>query len=103
MSLKKKRNRKNFTSEQKVQAVLSLWTEQSTQTELCSSLGVSSVTLKKWQELAMEAMLKALESQNSKQQTKSLSPRLENLLKGQIRKKLASCSEETPLETQHNT
>lgn len=98
MAMKKKRNRNNYSSQQKVEAVLSVWTEHSSQTDLCKSMGISSMTLQKWQETAMQAMLEALEPVNSKQQSKPLSPRLENLLNRQIRKKLQQCPKQDPRE-----
>ena len=98
MAGKKKRNRNNYSSKQKVEAVLSVWTEQSTQTQLCKSMGISSVTLMKWQEIAMAAMLEALEGGESKPQAKSLSPRLENLLSRQVSRKLQQCRKQEPRE-----
>ena len=98
MAAKKKRNRNNYSSQQKVEAVLSVWTEQSTQTQVCKSMGISSMTLMKWQEIAMEAMLEVLEGVQSKPQAKSLSPRLEKLLSRQVSKKLQQCRKLQPRE-----
>ena len=100
MTVKKKRNRKNHPAQEKVQAVLSVWTESSSQSEVCKSLGISSVTLNKWQDLAMEAMLKALEPASKKHQVAVLTPCLENLLNRQIQKKLSKVSPQQPKENQ---
>lgn len=100
MTVRKKRNRKIHSAQEKVQAVLSVWTENSSPNEICKHLGISSVTLSKWQDLAMEAMLKALEPVNKKHQINSLTPRLENLLNRQIQKKLGQVSPQQPKEKQ---
>ena len=100
MTIKKKRNRKSHPAQEKVQAVLSVWMESSSQNEICKSLGISSVTLNKWQDLAMEAMLKALEPASKKHQLAVLTPRLENLLNRQIQKKLSKVSPQQPKENQ---
>ena len=83
----KKRCRRCFSARQKCEAVLSLWTESSSQSEICKELKVSSLTLQRWQEQAMTAMLKALEPKRKKPEGGSpLSPRLEKLLSRQLPK-----------------
>ena len=69
-----------FTSAEKAQAVLAVWTERVKTTEVLKSLGITYVMLQQWQERAMEGMLQALESRVNLADGGALSPRLKALL-----------------------
>jgi len=77
--------RPNPTAHQKAQAVLSLWTECCTGSELCRRYKINWTTLSHWQDRALEGMLQALEPQVKLTQGKALSPRLQALLQKQQR------------------
>jgi len=82
---KKTRIRRTFTAEEKMKAVLSIWTERRTGTEICQEMKLSWTLLDRWQNQAMEGMLSALE-QKKKEATPILNGRLSKLLE----KKLSS-------------
>ena len=69
-----------FTSAEKAQAVLAVWTERVKTTEVLKSMGITYVMLQQWQERAMEGMLQALESRVNLADGGALSPRLKALL-----------------------
>jgi transposase-like protein len=56
-----KRTRRIFDPEQKITAVLSIWTERRTSAQVCQELDISPNLLGQWQNLAIEGMLKALD------------------------------------------
>ena len=58
--MKAKRSRRVFEPEEKITAVLSIWTERKTMTQMCREMSVSNALLNRWQDQAMEAMLNAL-------------------------------------------
>jgi transposase-like protein len=57
---KAKRTRRAFAPQQKITAVLSVWTERRTTAEMCRELSVSPTLFNQWQNQAMEGMLTAL-------------------------------------------
>ena len=68
---------------EKCRAVLSLWTERRTATELCRELSVAWAQLALWQDKALEGMVKALEVQRKTKEREvapPLSIRLQRLL-----------------------
>lgn len=65
---KTKRNRRSFAPQQKITAVLSVWTERRTTAEMCRELSVSPALLNQWQNQAMEGMLTALSPKRPEQQ-----------------------------------
>ena len=69
----------------KAQAVLAVWTERCKPAEACRQLQVSWITLRQWQDRAMEGMLQALETRVNLSQGGALSPRLQLLLQKQQR------------------
>lgn len=86
MTIKKKpRVRRKFSAEEKLKAVLMIWTEKLSGTELCKQMNLSWALLDRWQNQAMEGMLSALEPKK-KEDAPLLNIRLEKLLE----KKLAS-------------
>lgn len=68
------------SAQDKVQAVLAIWTERVKPVDVMRTLGINYVTLQQWQERAMEGMLQALESRTNLQDGGALSPRLRQLL-----------------------
>jgi transposase-like protein len=69
-----------YSAQEKVQAVLRVWTERCKASELCRELQVNYVTFDQWQQRAMEGMLQALEPRVNLAQGQALSPRLQALL-----------------------
>ena len=70
-----------FSAEQKCTAVLSIWTERRTATEICRELSIPwMVALSQWQKRAMEGMLQALEPRVNLDKGAVLSPRLQAML-----------------------
>jgi transposase-like protein len=63
-----KRVRRSFAPQQKITAVLSVWTERRTTAEMCRELSVSPALLNQWQTQAMEGMLTALSPKRAEQQ-----------------------------------
>jgi transposase-like protein len=78
-----KRTRRIFDSEQKITAVLSIWTERRTSAQICQELDISPNLLGQWQNLAIEGMLKSLDPSK-----KDPLPPLNNRLSRLIAKKL---------------
>ena len=56
-----KRTRRIFDPQQKITAVLSIWTERRTSAQICQELDISPNLLGQWQNLAIEGMLKSLD------------------------------------------
>ncbi len=69
-----------YTAQQRVQAVLSLWTERRRPGELCQELAITPKVLAHWEERALAAMLRALETQTRLEPSPALSPKLERLV-----------------------
>jgi transposase-like protein len=81
MESKAKREPLQYTAEQKCQAVLSVWGERRKVKEICRELSIQPMVFTKWQERAMEGMLRALEPRGMKEELKpALSTRLQKLL-----------------------
>jgi len=53
--------RRVFDPQQKITAVLSIWSERRTSAQLCQELDISPALLGQWQNLAIEGMLRALD------------------------------------------
>ena len=68
------------TAQQRVQAVLSIWTERRRRGEICQELAITPKVLSLWEQRAVAGMLKALESQTRLEGRPALSPKLERLL-----------------------
>ena len=69
-----------YTSSQKAQAVLAVWTERCKASDVCRQLSINFMTFQHWQRRAMEGMLQALESRVNLSKGEALSPRLQALL-----------------------
>ena len=80
-----KRSRRIFDPQQKITAVLSIWTERRTTAQVCQEMEISPTLLGQWQNLAIEGMLKALDPSK-----KDPLPPLNHRLTRLIEKKLAS-------------
>ena len=79
-----KRPRRIFAPQQKITAVLSVWTERRTTAQICQEMDISPTLLGQWQNLAIEGMLKALDPTK-----KDPLPPLNHRLARLIEKKLA--------------
>ncbi len=69
-----------YTAQQRVQAVLALWTERRRPADLCQELAISPKVLAHWEERALSGMLQALEAPTRREPGPALSPKLERLL-----------------------
>ena len=78
------RTRRIFDPQQKITAVLSIWSERRTTAQVCQEMDISPTLLGQWQSLAIEGMLKALDPMK-KDPVAPLNHRLARL----IEKKLA--------------
>ena len=56
-----KQPRRVFDPQQKITAVLSIWSERRTSAQLCQEMDISAALLGQWQNLAIEGMLRALD------------------------------------------
>ena len=75
-----KKERHHHSAEEKVRAVLSLWSEKRTTTQVCREHDIKWTVLKEWQNRALEGMMQALEPRVQLQLGPALSPRLSTLL-----------------------
>ena len=64
-----KKSRRLFDPQQKITAVLSVWTERRTSSQLCREMGISPALLGQWQNHAIEGMLTALSPKRPAQQS----------------------------------
>ena len=78
--IKAKKEPLPYNAQQRVQAVLSLWTERRRPADLCQELAISPKVLAHWEERALAAMLQALEPATHRERGPALSPKLERLL-----------------------
>jgi transposase-like protein len=76
---KAKQARRRFAPQQKITAVLSVWTERRTISQMCREMAISPALLNQWQNQAMEGMLTAL-SPKKADQPAMLPSRLERLI-----------------------
>jgi hypothetical protein len=68
------------TAADRCRAVLSIWTEKRTPSEVCKELSIQWTILHHWQKRAMEGMLQALEPRVNLETAPALSPKLLHLL-----------------------
>ncbi|HEY0722478.1 MAG TPA: hypothetical protein VGD41_00495 [Pyrinomonadaceae bacterium] len=73
------------SAQDKVQAVLAVWTERCKPVDVCRQLNINWITFHHWQRRAMEGMLQALENRVNLSRGEALSPRLQALLLHQQR------------------
>lgn len=69
-----------YNAQQRVQAVLSLWTERRRPAQVCQELAISPKVLAHWEERALAGMLTALEARMRLEPGPALSPKLERLV-----------------------
>jgi transposase-like protein len=79
-----KQPRRVFDPQQKITAVLSIWSERRTSAQLCQEMDISPGLLGQWQNLAIEGMLRALDPKQ-----KDPLPPINQRLSRLIEKKLA--------------
>jgi transposase-like protein len=79
-----KQTRRVFDPQQKITAVLSIWSERRTSAQLCQEMDISAALLGQWQNLAIEGMLRALDPKK-----KDPLPPINQRLSRLIEKKLA--------------
>jgi transposase-like protein len=79
-----KQSRRTFDPQQKITAVLSIWTERRTTAQICQELEISANLLGQWQNLAIEGMLNSLDPKK-----KDPLPPLNHRLSRLIEKKLS--------------
>jgi len=96
--MKGKRNRRLYSPEEKVKAVLMIWSDRRSVSALCQEKQVSWTLLNHWQNLAMEGMVKAL-SPEVKKKLPALSERLEKLLEKKVTKRSGVVKLEERLKT----
>ena len=96
-----KQARRIFDRQQKITAVLSIWTERRTTAQLCQEMDISPSLLGQWQNLAIEGMLKALDPKK-KDPVAPLNRRLSRLIEkkmsgpeGSLEKRLKSLQKKT--------
>ena len=80
----------NLSAQDKVQAVLAVWTERCKPAVVCRQLNINWITFNQWQQRAMEGMLQALETRVNLAKGEALSPRLQALLQNRQRSVTAS-------------
>ena len=68
------------SAQQRVQAVLSIWSERRCTREVCRELAIHPSALYAWERRALQAMLQALEPATRQEPGPALSPKLERLL-----------------------
>jgi transposase-like protein len=78
--LEMKKQRRKFTAEEKLKAVLAVWSERRSVSELCTDMEISANQFGTWQNRALEALLKALDPGRSREKPPLLSGRMERLL-----------------------
>lgn len=76
----KARTRRVFDPKEKITAVLSIWTEQKTLSQLCKEMKISWALIDRWQNQAMEGMLTALSPKRKKDHHRPLNPKLIQLI-----------------------
>jgi hypothetical protein len=82
--IKAKKEPLPYNAQQRVQAVLSLWTERRRPAEVCQDLAISPKVLSQWEQRALASMLQALEAPAQREPGPALSPKLERLLARQV-------------------
>jgi transposase-like protein len=71
--------RRSFDPQEKIMAVLSVWTERRTIAQMCQEMAISPALLSQWQNQAMEAMVSAL-SPRKAERSAALNTRLTRLI-----------------------
>jgi hypothetical protein len=97
-SRKKSRSHRHFSGMEKIQAVLSVWSERRKPSHVCKDLSITWQQLNTWQDKALAAMIEALEPPAPADQNRppALSDRLSKLLRKQKRKAPAKAAGPEP-------
>lgn len=80
---KKTRVRRTFSVEEKLKAILLVWTDRKSGAQICKEMDLNWTLLDRWQNQAMEGMLSALEPKR-KEEAVHLNSRLEKLLEKKL-------------------
>ena len=80
-SIVQKRNSSTWSAAQRVEAVLKIWSERGTPSQICREMNITWTILNHWQQRAMEGMLQALEPGVRLDKGQTLSPRLQELIR----------------------
>lgn len=78
-----KHPRRIFDPQQKITAVLSIWTERRTTAQICQEMDISPTLVGQWQNLAIEGMLKSLDP-TKKDPLPPLNQRLSRLIEKKL-------------------
>ena len=83
-----KKQRNQYSAQEKCQAVLSLWAQSRKAGSITREMGISWTLLNHWQLVALEGMLSVLSPRTEPEEKKPyLPPRLQKLLEKQMLKK----------------
>ena len=77
----RKRKCSTWSAAQRVEAVLKVWSERGTPSQICREMNITWTILNHWQQRAMEGMLQALEPGVRLDKGQALSPRLQELIR----------------------
>ena len=103
---KQKRNYRTFSAEEKCRAVLSVWSERRSAAETCRELAIDRDQFKKWQDLALQGILNALEVKKDHTRCSPLGERLAKLLERKVsartQPKRVNTAESRPLKPEEN-
>lgn len=91
---KERRERRQFTAQEKTQAVLSIWAERRKPSEICKDLSIEWALLRHWEHRALEAMMAALEPRTQKAEDRipPLGAKLQQLLERSTARRLGQLS-----------
>ena len=81
---KRRQPSRRYSAGEKARAVLAIWTEKLSQSDICREMEINYMTLQSWQKRAMEGMLQALESHAKLEDGAALNPRLRQLMDRQL-------------------
>lgn len=76
----KKKEHRNFSAEEKCKAVLSVWSERRSPSEICKEMSITWMQFSQWQKHALKGILGALEAKKDQVKCPALGERLEKLL-----------------------
>jgi hypothetical protein len=88
------KEKRHFNASEKVQAVLSIWTERRKPSEVCKELEINWANLRHWENRALEGMMEALEPRTRKEEERgpALGTKLQRLLEKSSARRLGEMS-----------